>query len=431
MSKLGTLFICIFFLPASFGLYSNQSRILSQLHTDIIQNVEYKTSIRPEFETHVEFAYTLVSINDFDEIKGIIHTVGIIYVSWNDSRLTWNTSDYADIQFFPVHLGDIWRPEISLLNTVGKFEIFDHLQDKFIAWVTNKGQVHYSLGGVYSASCDPDVTYFPFDVHECFLRFVPFSDIFFRDFFKNESIQLAKPLLNSSDIHDEDGEWKYHAMTPCVRNVGNTNLFGAIFPIKLQRRWKFVFFNVIIPVLLLGYLNLFVYSIPVEAGERVSFAITVLLSYTVFMIVTAQSIPETSAPMPLLSYFLVFKLVYSSFIAVSSITISRIYHRDKDRPITIVYKKLTYSVECIGNCLINPNSSEKVKKDTSDKSDPEIAVSESNPFTWIRVSKAMDKISIAFFLVVIVTETVIFFAFLLNSYTNDVFDKSSLICDNF
>ncbi|KAK3089971.1 hypothetical protein FSP39_008121 [Pinctada imbricata] len=366
-------------------------------------------------------------MNDFDEIKGIIHTVGIIYVTWNDSRLSWKKDDYAGVRFLSVHLRDIWRPEISLLNTVGKFEIFDRHQDYFVAWVTDKGQVHYSLGGVYSASCDPDVTYFPFDVHECYLSFVPFSDIFFSKIFKNESIQLTEPLFNSSDIHDEDGEWDYHAMTPCVRRVGNSNLFGAAIPIRLQRRWKFVFFNVIIPVLLLGYLNLFVYSIPVEAGERVSFAITLLLSYTVFMIVTAESIPETSAPMPLLSYFLVFKLIYSACIAVSSITISRIYHNDKDHPITMPYRKFTNSVECIGNCLKIRSGS--VNEDICDNDDPE-TIQETKPITWIRVSKALDHALVTLFSLVILTETVVFFAFLLQSYTRNLHDDFSSICDS-
>ncbi|KAK3090944.1 hypothetical protein FSP39_015940 [Pinctada imbricata] len=428
MEKQAALFISAIFLPLSFGIYSNQSQILSNLHTDLIQNIKYKTSIRPELETNVQFAYTLVSINDFDEIKGKIYTVGIIYVTWNDLRLSWNTDDYAGIRFISVHLRDIWRPDISLLNTAGKFEIFDYLQDKYIAWVTAKGQVHYSLGGVYSASCDPDVTYFPFDVHECFLTFVPFSDIFFLDVFKNMSIELAEPHFNSSDISDEDGEWKYHPLTPCVRNVGNSNLFGAIFPIRLQRRWKFVFCNVIIPVFILGYLNLFVFFIPVEAGERVSFAITLLLSYTVFMIVTAETIPETSSPMPLLSYFLVFKLVYSSCIVISSINISRIYHRKQDCPIAIIYRRLTHAVECIEkDILAKQEDKENVNTDENDSE----VMKEPLTLSWVRVSKALDKILMTLFFVVIVTETIVFFAFLLQSYSKNILDMSSKICGDF
>ena len=124
-------------------------------------------------------------------------------------------------------------------------------------------------------------------------------------------------FVDKSAIRVRDGEWKYRAGNPCVRKIEKSKIFAVYFPIKLLRRWPFTFCNILIPVLLLSFLNVCVYLIPIEAGERVSFAITVLLSYTVFMIVTIDIVPEMSDPMPILSYFLAFKMLYSSCIAVS------------------------------------------------------------------------------------------------------------------
>jgi hypothetical protein len=53
------------------------------------------------------------------------------------------------------------------------------------------------------------------------------------------------------------------------------------FHIAIKRRATFALLNLILPIFTMGILNLFVFLLPAESGERVGYAITVLLSIAV------------------------------------------------------------------------------------------------------------------------------------------------------
>ena len=62
----------------------------------------------------------------------------------------------------------------------------------------------------------------------------------------------------------------------------------------------FILFNVAAPCLVLFMLELLVFCIPTEAGEKISLGITLMLSLTVFHLVIQDSMPATSDYFPLL-----------------------------------------------------------------------------------------------------------------------------------
>ena len=340
--------------------------------------------------------------------------------------------DYNSTRFLPLYVKDIWTPDIALLNTINKFEIITRAVDRSIAWAAYDGHVYYAIGGVLGTSCDPDISHFPFDVHECYLQFVPHQNIFFAGKMINSSIfQIAEPEVGLSEI-DEDGKWDYHALKPCVVNIENRQLFAATFPIVIKRRWAFVFVNIIVPLLLLGYLNVMVYLIPLEAGERISFAITVLLSYTVFMIVMVGKTPDTSHPMPMLSFFLIFKLICSALISVSVIIISHFFHHDGSATPPKMYQKIARDIEDIQMTVCCERTKNEGEENMNIKSLGHELIVEDNNEThvistplhtandnrvsqrdWKTVCRAIDKVLLVIFLFITMIETVVFFFILL------------------
>ena len=85
-----------------------------------------------------------------------------------------------------------------------------------------------------------------------------------------------------------------------------------------------------LPILFLCILNVLVFFLPLESGERVSYAITVLLSIAVFMTIVSDTLPKTSEPLPLISYLLMISLIISSIIAVITIFNLRLFHKKSD-----------------------------------------------------------------------------------------------------
>ena len=103
------------------------------------------------------------------------------------------------------------------------------------------------------------------------------------------------------------------------------------YKFKLQRRPTFFLLYLIFPCIAIVILALLSYVIPPEAGERIGFGVTVILSFSVYLIVISDKLPEKSDSSPLLGilYVLIFYLLVFSFV-ISTIN-ARLYF-NKHRP---------------------------------------------------------------------------------------------------
>ena len=68
----------------------------------------------------------------------------------------------------------------------------------------------------------------------------------------------------------------------------------------MRRKPLYYVMNIMLPCLMLSLLDLLVFCLPPESGEKVSLGITVLLSFSVFLLVIADNVPQTSETAPLL-----------------------------------------------------------------------------------------------------------------------------------
>ena len=110
------------------------------------------------------------------------------------------------------------------------------------------------------------------------------------------------------DFMPEHGEWRidktYVTMTheefPGVP-VADMTFDKLEFVIHLSRKPKYVIINVLIPCILTVVLVQLVYCLPIGSSDIVGLAVNVLVAFTVFMIITTQSMPRTSEYTPTLS----------------------------------------------------------------------------------------------------------------------------------
>ena len=73
----------------------------------------------------------------------------------------------------------------------------------------------------------------------------------------------------------------------------------------MERKSRYSVINVLVPIVLLSLMDLLVFRLPPESGEKVSLGITVLLSFSVFLLVVDERMPRTSDTVPILSKYLV------------------------------------------------------------------------------------------------------------------------------
>ncbi|GFR64249.1 acetylcholine receptor subunit alpha [Elysia marginata] len=69
--------------------------------------------------------------------------------------------------------------------------------------------------------------------------------------------------------------------------------------VVIKRRPRFFMLNLLMPTLALSFLNILVFILPADSGEKVGYSITVLLSVMLMMGVTTDTLPESSDVVPL------------------------------------------------------------------------------------------------------------------------------------
>lgn len=101
-----------------------------------------------------------------------------------------------------------------------------------------------------------------------------------------------------------NGEWELLA-TRVINNVKYYPCCPEPFPdvtfwFHLHRRTMYYILNVIIPCIFLSLLAIAGFLLPAESGEKVGLGLTVLLSFSVFMLLIAEAMPATSEFLPLI-----------------------------------------------------------------------------------------------------------------------------------
>ena len=72
------------------------------------------------------------------------------------------------------------------------------------------------------------------------------------------------------------------------------------FTLHIRRRTLYYTYNVIIPCVMLSCLSLLGFWMPPETGEKVALGLTILLAFSVFMLLIAESMPASSFYIPLI-----------------------------------------------------------------------------------------------------------------------------------
>ncbi|KAL4225532.1 hypothetical protein ACF0H5_016220 [Mactra antiquata] len=378
-----------------------------KLHLDLLVHSNYSKHIRPYITqsevTVVNVTFDLISIRELDEIIGKLSVVGILRMVWLDPRLTWDNTMYGNASYTSIDMQEVWKPSLIIVPPADVISAVGFDQFHYPVFVSSNGTVAWAPGDVMTTSCTINIAYYPFDTQICQLKFLYWG------FFKFELILRAVETEISTRMFVTHGEWEL------INAYASEQLLEGVYPVyfvvlELRRRPTFVIVNIVMPILLMGALNILVFILPSESGERVSFSITVLLALAVFLTVVGDNMPKTSEPMPTISYFLLTNLVLSSVIMVLTILNLSLYHRSDLDQVPVWLTKLVFMLNC--KCTkhtkvedIETTTTCTVDDVTSEPSLPQEkalpvmekkwVASELNTeskITWQQTSKTLDKV---------------------------------------
>ena len=100
----------------------------------------------------------------------------------------------------------------------------------------------------------------------------------------------------------------------------------------MSRKPLYHVFYLTIPSIMLMFLSLTTFFIPVESGERIGFATTILLAMTVFLLLIPSFLPETSNGVPILGVSLQITLVIMVFVLFANIFVLKVFFMEGTPP---------------------------------------------------------------------------------------------------
>ena len=114
------------------------------------------------------------------------------------------------------------------------------------------------------------------------------------------------------------------------------------FYLKLKRQPMFFVLNLILPICLMSILNVFVFLLPADSGERVGYAIAVSLT------ISSDSLPATSNPrISTISLLLFTDVIISAIIVILVIIGLRFYHRRDKSKVSNTARQFVKLMRCL------------------------------------------------------------------------------------
>ncbi|CAF1092032.1 unnamed protein product [Rotaria sp. Silwood1] len=283
----------------------DEQRLMAQL----LRN--YDPSARPVYNAsntvNVAFGIALAQLSDME---------------WYDERLVWNASDFNGLVTLRLPCSKIWLPDIVLYNSADDYTQ-GYYQSK--AMVDSNGHVFWPPPAKFRSSCKIDVTFFPFDDQLCKLKFGSWTyDAAQVNLTKRRDHVDMTNYIRSGEWHIVHIEIKRNDVTyPCCPEIYYPDV--TIY-VHIRRRILYYLFNIIFPCIWLSILSLLGFWLPPDSGEKITLGITVLLAFSVFMLLIAESMPATSEMVPLIEIYLTIVMALTSLSIVLTVYVLQLHH---------------------------------------------------------------------------------------------------------
>uniref|UniRef100_A0A8C3JAR5 5-hydroxytryptamine receptor 3A n=1 Tax=Calidris pygmaea TaxID=425635 RepID=A0A8C3JAR5_9CHAR len=307
--------------PAKPALHRLSHSLLAHYQKDTRPVRDWRTT------TNVAIDLMVYAILSVDEKNQVLTTYIWYRQHWTDEFLRWDPEQFDNLTQISLPVESIWVPDI-LINEfvdVGKSPHVPYV------YVSHHGEVQNLKPIQVMTACSLDIYNFPFDVQNCSLTFTSWlHHSEFRDI--NLSLWRQPELVKfDRSVFMNQGEWELLYVLSSFQEF--SSLFCLPVPqVVIRRRPLFYTVSLLLPSIFLMVMDIVGFYLPPNSGERVSFKITLLLGYSVFLIIVSDTLPATAVGTPLIGIYFVVCMALLVISLTETILIVRLVHRQDLQP---------------------------------------------------------------------------------------------------
>jgi len=302
-------------------LFTNLKLVLSNneevsLRTNLFNN--YNKLVRPVEHYHdtlnVSMGLGVQNLESFNQMEETVDINLWVRMNWVDNNLKWNSS-VSNLTFLSVDKSYTWVPDIELLNAASLPDIYT-LNGGMNLY--SNGEIMWSNPGVFKFSCGLELSYFPFDIQNCKMKF--------SSWIYNNNLLLLKPYDDVSkqiDIVDtfSHSEWdivsvtleNYNEERPCC---SDNNFTTNEYTITLKRFPHY--YNISMGMTIsLVIVNFIIMLIKPDNISRTSTGVFIPLTILALQLTLADKIPVVGY-YTLMDYFFLCCFVTSMVCSIES-----------------------------------------------------------------------------------------------------------------
>ncbi|XP_071318237.1 5-hydroxytryptamine receptor 3C-like [Trachinotus anak] len=250
--------------------------------------------------TNVNTTFTLYGILGVDEKSQLLITYLWLNYRWKNELVSWDPIQ-CGANKISLPKEKFWLPDI----------VINEFMDKNTAppvpyvYLHSDGVVRDALPVKVVSSCNLDIYTFPFDIQNCTLTFNSYIH-YASDIVISPNIDAENITESSKKVMTTMGEWELLDIASLKYSKGNDsaeNVDKLIFHIRVRRRATLYVVNLLIPSCFLITVDMFSFLLPPQSVDRSSFKMTLILGYTVFLLIMNDLLPITGNTIPLINVF--------------------------------------------------------------------------------------------------------------------------------
>ncbi|OCT80623.1 hypothetical protein XELAEV_18027440mg [Xenopus laevis] len=219
---------------------------------------------------------------------------------------------------------DIWTPDIIVYEFIDE----DKSQRTPFVYVNHTGRIRYDRMLRVVSSCNLGIFNFPFDVQNCSLTFGSYMHTV-RDVRLGLALPANQILENSLQYLETSGEWELVNIegSPDILKFGIDEWDIITFWVVIRRRPALYVVNLLVPSAFLMLIDILSFFLPPHSTDRASFKMTLLLGYTVFLLIMNDLLPSTANGTPLIGIYFSVCLALLVLSLLETVIITYVMHR--------------------------------------------------------------------------------------------------------